>query len=390
MSSIEYYYPLATLDVRTDSINNKKYFDVSINAIDKPKTNFAIKDGLGTKGTAIGYYIQSIGNDSDKTKFDMANNYLVIKHNNPATNPATNFYVAVPLYIAGVKEDISKYIKSDRMNGRLSQSINNLQDATKSVKFSLESVIDSMKSFTPTGYYELADKTTNKKIYVMNKPIYVKNFNAQSFYGGDITIPPILSDLKKANINRVRVTRTCLKPKPTPSKTRACRPMFYGLAKKDQNRIDYFNLIYGLISLITIFVFYYIYKKYLIGEKQTVLYGMILTLALVVIPVGITKGIYESKKGKVSVSDLQHSILFARYFILTILISMVVTIIGVANSKLFFIDNFNYDAMRLFMQNAFTNWTKDKWINLFIIGVSLFLISWSIYIFIPTPNECLL
>jgi hypothetical protein len=408
MSTAEYYYPLATLNVRTDGINSKKYFiDASINAVNNTKINFAIQNGVA--GTASEYYIQSISNDSDKTKFAMATKYLVIKHNiagncgtgntcsancekiseNSICTPKP-FYVAFPLYIGAAGEDISKHLKSDRMNGRLAQSIHNLKDATTSVQFSLESVINAMKSFVPNGYYELNDKITNKKIYVMNKPIYIKNLDTSSFYGGDITIPPIITAPKKANINQVRVTRTCLKPKPKPSKTRACRPLFYGLAKKDQNRIDYLNLIYGLISLIGIFVFYYIYKKYLTGEKQTVLYGMILTLALVVIPIGITKGVYESKKGNVSVSDLQHSILFARYFILTILVSMVVTIVGVADTKLFFTDNFNYIAISLMMKNAFTNWTKEKWINLFIIGVSLFLISWSIYIFIPTPDECLL
>jgi hypothetical protein len=401
MSTAEYYYPLTTLDVRTDSINSKKYFiDLS-----NTKINFAIQNGVA--GTASEYYIQSVNADADKTKIGNATKYLVIKHkvagncgtgNTCSANcekisessPCTPkpFYVAFPLYIGAAGEDISRYLQSDRMNGRLAQSIHNLRDATTSVQFSLESVINSMKSFVPNGYYELADKITNKKIYVMNKPIYIKNLNTSSFYGGDIAIPSITSNLIKANINRVRVTRTCTKPKT--SKKNTCKPLFYGLAKKDQNRIDYLNLIYGLMSLIGIFVFYYIYKKYLTGEKQTVLYGMLLALALVVIPIGITKGVYESKKGNVSVPDLQHSILFARYFILTILVSIVLTIVGVADTKSFFTDNFNYNAMRSLIGNAFTNWKKEKWMNLLILILSWFLISSSIYIFIPTPNECLL
>lgn len=387
MSSIEYYYPLATLNLRTDSINNKKYFDVSINALDKPKTNFAINNNVGTKGTATQYYIQPIVTQSDKTKFDMATNYLVIKHTtNPVTNPATNFYVAVPLYIAGVKEDISKYIKNDRMNGRLSQSFDNLNKATKSVQFSLESVIDSMKSFAPTGYYELADKTTNKKIYVLNKPIYVKNFNAQSFYGGDVIIPEIIVNPTTATINRVRVTRTCTKPQISKKKT--CEPMFYGLAKKEQVKIDYLNLIYGLVALICAIVFYYINEKYIkLDEmKQRTIYGLLLALAIVVVPIGSTKGVYEGKKEKVNVSDLKHSIIFARYFILFIL-SAIAMIFGLTNIQSFFTGNFNYDAMRTMMRYP---WTKEKWTNLIIFIGSLFLISTSIYIFTPSPNECLL
>jgi hypothetical protein len=401
MSTAEYYYPLTTLDVRTIGINSKKYFiDLS-----NTKINFAIKKGVA--GTASEYYIQTVDPNMDKTKIENATKYLVIKHkvagncgtgNTCAANcekisessPCTPkpFYVAFPLHIGTVGQDISRYLQSDRMNGRLAQSIHNLRDATTSVQFSLESVINSMKSFVPNGYYELNDKNTNKKIYVLNKPIYIKNLDTSTFYEGDITIPPILSEPTKANIKRVRVTRTCLKPKP--SKTSACRPLFYGLAKKDQNRIDYLNLIYGLMSLISIFVFHYIYKTYLTGEKQTILYGIIIAMTSIVFPFGITKGVYESKKYEVNVSDLQHSILFARYFILTILVSMVFTIIGVADTKLFFTDNFNYVAISLIIKNAFTNWTKEKWMNLLIIGFSLVLISWSIYIFIPTPDECLL
>jgi len=383
MSSIEYYYPLTTLNVRTDSIN-KKYFDVSINAIDKPKTNFVIKDVVS--GTATQYYIQPIGTQSDKTKFDMANNYLVIKHNITPSNPATNFYVAVPLYIAGVKEDISKYVNSDRMNGRLAQSFDNLNKATTSVQFSLESVINSMKSFAPTGYYEVVDKPTNKKIYVLNKPIYVKNINTASFYKGDVTIPEIIVNPTSATINRVRVTRTCTKPKT--SKKNTCEPMFYGLGKKEQVKIDYLNLIYGLVALIFTIVFYYINEKYIKSDelKQRTIYGLLLALFLVVVPIGSTKGVYEGKTGKVNVSDLKHSIIFARYFILFIL-SSIAMIFGLTDIQSFITDNFNYAAMQTMMRSS---WKKEKWTNLFIFIGSLFLISTSIYIFTPSPNECLL
>ena len=386
MSSIEYYYPLATLNLKRDSTDNKKYFDVSINALDKPKTNFAIKGVVS--GTATQYYIQSIVKDSDKTKFDMANNYLVIKH--AVTNPVTNFYVAIPLYIARDKEDISKYVKNDRMNGRLAQSFDNLTKATKSVQFSLESVIDSMKSFAPTGYYELTDTTINKKIYVLNKPIYVKNINTASFYKGDVTIPEIIVNPTKATINRVKVTRTCLKP--NASKKKACESMFYGLGKKEQVKIDYLNLIYGLVALILTIVFYHINGKYIdnFDKRQTAIYGLLAALAIVVIPIGSTKGAYEGKTEKIIVSSLKESIIFARYFILFIL-SSITMMFGLTNIKNFFTSNFNYDAMRLLMKDAFASpWTKEKWTNLIIFIGSLFLISTSIYIFTPSPNECLL
>jgi hypothetical protein len=386
MSSIEYYYPLATLNLKTDSIGNKKYFDVSINALEKPKTNFAIKGVVS--GTATQYYIQPIDKESDKTKFDMANNYLVIKH--AVANPVTNFYVAIPLYIARDKEDISKYVKNDRMNGRLAQSFDNLNKAKTSVQFSLESVIDSMKSFAPTAYYELTDKTINKKIYVLNKPIYVKNINTASFYKGDVTIPEIIVNPTKATINRVKVTRTCLKP--NASKKKACESMFYGLGKKEQVKIDYLNLIYGLVALILTIVFYHINGKYIdnFDKRQTAIYGLLAALAIVVIPIGSTKGAYEGKTEKIIVSSLKESIIFARYFILFIL-SSITMIFGLTNIKDFFTSNFNYDAMRLLMKNAFTSpWTKEKWTNLIIFIGSLFLISTSIYIFTPSPNECLL
>lgn len=402
MSSIEYYYPLTTLNVRTDSINNKKYFDVSINTLDKLKTNFAIVDkkNVMTTGSAIEYYIQSIVADAETAKIGNATKYLVIKHKTAGTcgtgntcsancekisesSPCTPkpFYVAVPLYIVGANEDISTYIKSDRMNGRLAQSFDNLTKATKSVQFSLESVINSMKSFAPTGYYELT--VTGKKIYVLDKPIYLKNINTASFYGGDIAIPSILGELIPAPVNRVKVTRTCTKPKRS---KKVCKSMFYGLAKKEQVKIDYLNLIYGLVALICTIVFYYIYKNYLTGDATTVIYGLLFALAIVVLPIGITKGVYEGKTGNVNVSDLKHSIIFARYFILFILSSIVITF-GLTDIKKFFTNNFNYAAVRTLMRSS---WTKEKVTNLFIFIGSLFLISSSIYIFTPSPNECLL
>ena len=404
MSIVEYYYPLATLNVRTQ--DDKKYFDVSINTVNNTKINFAIETGgVKTTGYATQYYIQPINNDTDKTKFDMASNYLVIKHNTPA-NPATNFYVAFPLYIAGDGEDISSKEQSDRMNGRLSQSINNLKDVTKSIQFSLESVISSMKSFAPTGYYELIETPTPtttttttttttvtpttttttplKKIYVLNKPIYIKNLDTSSFYKGDITIPQIESALKTATVNRVKVTRTCLKP----ITKSTCTPLFYGLAKTQQVRIDYLNLIYGLLSLILIFIFYYIFTTYLTNNKKPVFYGILLALALVVIPIGSTKGVYESKLEKVNVSDLQHSIIFARYFILTVMFSFVI-IIGLKNIEEFFTKNFNFLYVWTMIWNKL-NEPNEKLMNIFIFISLWVLISSSIYIFIPTPNECLL
>ena len=184
MSTAEYYYPLATLDVRTDSINSKKYFvDLS-----NTKINFAIqydnRKKVTEEGSASEYYISAINTETDKTKVGNATNYLVIKHKVAGTCLTADncekingsnvytpkpFYVAFPLYIGVSGEDISTYIKNDRMNGRLAQSINNLKDATKSVQFSLESVINSMKSFAPTGYYKLTETKTNKNIYLKNK-----------------------------------------------------------------------------------------------------------------------------------------------------------------------------------------------------------------------------
>ncbi len=401
MSIAEYYYPLATLDVRTN--NGKKYFVDASNT----KINFATNNGnVLIEGSASEYYINTINADTDKTKVGNATKYLVIKHkvagtcmtadncekiNGSSVYTPKPFYVAFPLYVGRKEEDISRHLQSDRMNGRLAESINNLQKTTvdtKSVQFSLESVINSMKSFAPTGYYKLAETATQKKIYVMNKPIYLKNLDTSSFYEGDIVIPSNLGELTNVNMNRVKVTRTCSKPKSSKKPT-TYKSMFYGLAKKEQVRIDYLNLIYGLSTFIFTVVFYYIYNKYMVNEWKTVLYGIIIALGLVVIPIGITKSVYETKSGKVNLQDLQHSIIFARFFVLGFLCSIVI-IFGATAIKTFFVNNFNYDAARLMMAKAFTNWTKETWIILLNLIFLWVLISWSIYIFLPNPNERLL
>ena len=137
MSIAEYYYPLTTLDVRTDSINSKKYFVDASNA----KINFATNNGnVLIEGSASEYYISAINTDTDKTKVGNATKYLVIKHKVAGTClTAENcekingsnlytpkpFYVAFPLYIGAAGEDISTHLQSDRMNGRLAKTINN-------------------------------------------------------------------------------------------------------------------------------------------------------------------------------------------------------------------------------------------------------------------------
>ena len=79
MSIAEYYYPLTTLHVKTQS--DKKYFDASINTVINPKINFAIteSDNAKTIGSASEYYIQTVNAETEKTKIGNATKYLVIK-----------------------------------------------------------------------------------------------------------------------------------------------------------------------------------------------------------------------------------------------------------------------------------------------------------------------
>jgi hypothetical protein len=110
----------------------------------------------GIKGTAKEYYIKTIKSTDTKIVND-ATHYLVILHE----TINSKFYVLFPLKS---EPDVSLYIKSDRNGGILSKSIENLNNVgtvNTKVKFSLESVVDSMKTFNPTSYYKFSvTKTT--------------------------------------------------------------------------------------------------------------------------------------------------------------------------------------------------------------------------------------
>lgn len=313
--SIEYYYPLMNLTVVGSA--TAKHFTRTLNNTDN--LNFATET---TPGKATEFYIQKItvtNKISDlavKNKISNATHYLVIKH---ATNGNTTFNVVFPL-----KDDakLSDHLNLTRMNGGLAKSIDNLiiaaQTGKTKVKFSLESVIDSMKSFNPKDYYYSAlttttitpPTTTTTKTYVINDIIYVNKIPNNLFDPGSILIAPASTYTNNKTITKVIKTSDCLSAlKLEISKD----TLFTVKTKNGQERINYLNIIYGFSALLFVIFFYNIYYRYqkVNNAWQTLLMGIIFVLSLVIIPVATTAQIYNSKNAEA----LQHSVIFAKYLV---------------------------------------------------------------------------
>lgn len=313
MSYIEYYYPLVSMTAKIGV--SGIYFDCSSNK----QINFANNQGI--KGNAVSYYLQPT-NASDQTILsplyfsndgltgNAATNYLVIKHiDNSNINTPTNFNVAFPLIT--VKNNISMYTKTGRINEQLSKSIDNLNKVNPDqiIQFSLEHVIDSMTSFNPNSYYELLTPQSLIKTYVLKAPIYISTTIDTTKFDFGVKIPEIaITKETPATITRVIKKNNCKKniPKNAEPKT-----LFAFLAKKEQSRIEYLNVIYSIGYLLFLIFFYNIYTRYPVIEKRSmVVLGIIcVMLLIIVVPIKFMK-----KKG--NRSALQHGIIFARYSVL--------------------------------------------------------------------------
>lgn len=324
MSKIEYYYPLTTLTVKKH--NGALFFNCDINE----KINFATDN---FKMPAKNYYIQSIDiQDYQKMKFGeiQATKYLVIEH---YKNDSNKFYVAIPICEVGA--DIAKYTKTDRLNGKLSKSIENLANVnanSKTIKFSLEHIISSMKSFKPDGYYAEIIKTEthnafgntqNKNIYkyVFNQPIYtLANLSNTTFAPSPENISIGNKTLTPATIKQVIKKSKCNKIQSGKKKT----GIFENLSKKEDAKLNQLNVIYGIVSLLFVLFFYHIFVNYL-SEKHTdkTLYAILIVAVLLLVPTTIDVGAYNSGKTKgIDVDVLRHGVIFARYFGSALLISI--------------------------------------------------------------------
>ncbi len=274
MTTIEYYYPLTELTVKTE--NGNKYFDCSQNK----QVNFAMKRSdskENRKGQSKAYYIKDIPTDDDtKSKMTfyrtdgtdgiygiIATKYLVIQHK--LTHKIYDkFYLAIPICVVG-DDKIHLYKKSN--NSSLSESLSILDNAsslTKTVKFSLEHVIASMKNFEPTGYYNIPkmdnDSGIPYNIFVLNAPLYTTNFISTNFYGGpeDISIKDkkltqTIKDKPSTNITFKRI----YKKSQCNKKTEKVEPktLFSFSSLKEKTRIDYLNIIYSIGYLMLVMLF---------------------------------------------------------------------------------------------------------------------------------------
>lgn len=376
---IEFYYPMVTL---TKMVNDKNrfYFKSPNNA----QINFAYKKSESSeviKGTAKEYYIY---NDDPQIK------YLVILHNTELST--TNFYVAFPLMPPPVEKTMSDYLKKDRMNGGLAKSFNNLKTITKDtkktkVKFSLESVIDSMQTFNPKKFLYKPPTTTIfattiPRVYLINEPIYVDKtvFEDVKFAkktGLEITD---MKSTKSTIIKKVTKDRSCTYPqKVVKSKKR----LFENLNETDQAMNNYLNLVMMLGSVLYFIFFFWIYYSTDVfngGKRMSIVFFMIISIILLVIPVAITTQIYNSKKGaKIDVTYLEISITVARYSVFMFAISM----FAIFSKKIFEIFN---DYTKVL--NAFNAWIasfgKNKEtilpIVITICGVVIFYHSYIIFL----------
>lgn len=322
---IEYYYPIVTLTKKGD-VGNGYYFE-NADAITNTKTNFAYKKSkadAGVYGTATEYYIYNSRNNN-KPILSAADTFLFIKHTSSKfVNP---FYVVFPLKKT---ETISDNLKNDRMNGGLAKSIDNLSaitatgNAKTTMNFSLESVIDSMRKFNPTKCGISQSKIENgisqipiKDIYLIKEFIYVdKTILETGNFATDktLSLDNVEFDFIDPTIKKVSFMREC-----TSSTKKVKKTLFTGLNKKEQKKNNYVNLAFMLASLLYLACFYFIYRE----DKRTQIFIFtMIIIFLIVIPIGITAQIYNSKSAKINVNDLRNSITFARYSIVTVAITI--------------------------------------------------------------------
>lgn len=343
MSTIEYYYPLETLT--TNSVSNKFFFKndsstiptttATPTPIPKTRINFAMSNGI--KGTAKEYYIKTI-NIGVTPIVNGATHYLVILHE----SANLKFYVLFPLKSV---PDVSLYIKNDRNGGILSKSIenlNNISTVNTKVKFSLESVVDSMKSFNPRSYYKFSvtkntmttiptipttptTPPTTYDVVVMNDLIYVNTINSDKFYGGDIEFNPVSPQpsLLQANIQKVSATSECKAPAKKIVKEK--KTLFTGLSYKEQSKLNYMNFVMILASLLYLLASYHLYYNYdFFKTKETSIFiFMMVALLFITIPVGITMLLLKTPGAKINQNDLRYGVIFARYSIVAIVSSLV-------------------------------------------------------------------
>jgi hypothetical protein len=279
------------------------------------QVNFAInKNGTTIKGIAKKYYIHTVLKNTNPTIMPDATNYLVIEHENQP------FYVVFP-----IKEvsKVSAYLKNDRMNGGLANSIKNLNNSTiktgSEIKFSLESVIDSMKTFNSTKYYVFV--VSGKPVYVINTYIYVETSVIRNGVFAEVEGLNFNKEaaIYNATIRKVNASSTCT-PSSTVVKTSAktsAETIFSNLGDADQEKNNYINFALMLSSLLFLAFFYWLYYiKDLFAnvKRMSILFFIIIANLAIIAPVGITAQVYNSKiKTKINKTDLRHSITFARY-----------------------------------------------------------------------------
>jgi hypothetical protein len=314
MTTIEYYYPLETLT--TNSVSNKFFF--KNDSLTNTKINFATTNGI--QGTAKEYYIKTI-KETDTKIVDGATHYLVILHE----NANIKFYVLFPLKSVS---DVTSYIKSNRNGGILSKSIENLNNigaVNTKVKFSLESVVDSMKSFNPTSYYDFSvTKIKTHDVFVMNDLIYVKTIAPNKFYDGDVEFNPVSSQISRlqASIQKVSTTSECKVPAKKRVKTK--KTLLSGLSYAEQSKLNYMNFVMMLGSLLYLLAFYHLYYNYDVFKTKhtSILIFMVTTLLFIIIPVGTTLLLQNTKGAKINKTDLRYAVTFARYSIFAIAVSL--------------------------------------------------------------------
>jgi hypothetical protein len=320
MNEIEYYYPLTELTVKIQ--NENKYFE----CLQNKQVNFALNEN--TKGIAQAYYITNIPTDiKTTTKMTFgemtateqitATKYLVIQHKYAKKSDSSDtLYVAIPICVVDDKT-IHSYKKSNNFGkNSLSESLSMLENAsslTKTVKFSLEHVIASMTNFEPTGYYNATSTTNtrgNKKIIVLNAPLYTTTKFESNFYGDPINFSIENIDLTPIEVKRIYKKSQCNK------KTEKVEPktLFSFSSLKEKTRIDYLNIIYSIGYLMLVMLFYYIYNHqnygFIIKPFKLIILGVIcVSLIIIVLPIELMK-----KKG--DRAALQHGTIFARYTVI--------------------------------------------------------------------------
>ena len=385
MVKIEFYYPTVTLTKTPSIIGNGFYFKDEINtSYDSKKLNFASKGlGLGN-GTAIEYYVYN--KDYNVYNEDYNKNYLVIKH---IKSNKTIFYVMFPLTPTA---NVSDYLQEDRMNGGLAKSIDNLsilsKDKTKTkVNFSLESVINSMRTF---NLDECNTSTYNsRKICLINEPIYVDN---ETFTDGlfakdsELVLKGLewttISDLTIAKVTKVS---SCTYPKKV---DKSKKGLFENLNETDQLKNNYLNLALMLMSLSCFTFFYWLYRVkgfWLDKGPAPLFYFLTAVVFIIMFPIWSSAQILDFNNSKIDNTELRNSITFARYVIVT----FGMMIFSMFSKEI--IDFFKnktplFTRLKQLIDQFMAKKGQDKaiifFINLFVIGLFGFLFYMSYYIFL--------